>query len=45
MGSIYRALLEELQRRGFPVQEGPVRLSQRRRLAIAAGTWLGMGSA
>lgn len=45
MGHIYRALLEELQRRGFPCLAGSVRLSSRRRLAIAAGTWLGWGAA
>jgi 15-cis-phytoene synthase len=43
MGRIYRALLEELQRRGFPCQGGALRLSRPRRLAIAAGTWLGWG--
>lgn len=43
MGRIYRTLLDELQRKGFPCMEGTLRLSRRRRLAIAAGTWLGVG--
>jgi len=43
MGGIYRALLDELWRQGFPVLEGSLRLSKRRRLAIAAGAWLGVG--
>lgn len=43
MGRIYRTLLEELQRRGFPCFERPLRLSRRRRLAITAATWLGVG--
>ena len=41
MGRIYRTLLEELQRRGFPCLGEPLRLSRRRRLAIAASVWLG----
>lgn len=44
MGAIYRALLGELHRRGFPAATQPVRLSKPRRLAIAAGTWLGLGA-
>jgi phytoene synthase len=43
MGRIYRALLEELERRGLPCLGEPLRLSRRRRLAIAASTWLGFG--
>jgi phytoene synthase len=43
MGRIYRALLEELQRRDFPCLGKSLRLSRRRRLAIAASTWLGFG--
>jgi phytoene synthase len=43
MGCIYRELLEQLQRRGFPCLEGALRLSRRRRFAIAAVTWLGFG--
>jgi phytoene synthase len=43
MGRIYRALLDELQRRGFPCLTGALRLSQRRRVAIATATWLGVG--
>lgn len=43
MGRIYRALLEELQARGFPCLEGSLRLSKPRRLAIAARTFLGVG--
>jgi phytoene synthase len=45
MGGIYRALLDELQARGFPCLEGSLRLSKRRRLAIAARTFLGMAGA
>jgi len=45
MGRIYRTLLNELHTRGFPCLEAPLRLSKPRRLAIAAGTWLGMGGA
>jgi phytoene synthase len=44
MGRIYRELLEELQGRGFPCFQAPLRLSRPRRLAIAAWVWLGMGS-
>jgi phytoene synthase len=42
MGRIYRALLEELHGSGFPCLEVSLRLSRRRRLAIAASTWLGL---
>jgi phytoene synthase len=45
MGRIYRTLLEELQRRGFPCLDGALRLSRRRRLGIAASAWLGRGGA
>ncbi len=44
MGRIYRVLLEEIHRQGFPCLGPPVRLSKPRRLAIAAGTWLGFGT-
>jgi len=44
MGRIYRDLLEQLQARGFPCLGAPLRLSRRRRLAIAAATWLGLGA-
>lgn len=40
MGRIYRALLEELQRRRFPHAAPAVRLSSARRLAITASVWL-----
>ncbi len=43
MGRIYRTLLEELQRRRFPCLEQSLRLSRRRRLAIAASVWAGFG--
>jgi phytoene synthase len=43
MGRIYRALLDELSRQGFPCRRDPVRLSRARRLAIAASVWLGAG--
>lgn len=42
MGRIYRSLLEELQARGFPCLEGSLRLSKPRRLAIAAGAFVGL---
>ena len=42
MGRIYRELLEELQRRGFPCLHGAVRLSRSHRLALAAAVWLGI---
>ncbi|MDJ0786555.1 MAG: squalene/phytoene synthase family protein [Myxococcota bacterium] len=42
MGAIYRDLLDTLQSRGFPCLGESLRLSRRRRLAIAAGTWLGV---
>jgi len=40
MGRIYRALLEELQRRRFPHSAPALRLSNARRLAITASVWL-----
>jgi phytoene synthase len=40
MGRIYRALLEELQRRRFDHAAPAVRLSSARRLAITASVWL-----
>lgn len=42
MGAVYRALLEEMVRRGFPLQER-VRLSRPRKLWIVARTLLGTG--
>jgi phytoene synthase len=45
MGAIYRTLLGELHRRGFPCLGAPLRISKPRRLAIAAGAWLGLGVA
>jgi phytoene synthase len=44
MGRIYRELLEELQRRGFPCFDGSLRLSRSHRLALAAAAWLGIPS-
>lgn len=44
MGRIYRTLLEELQRQGFPLAR-PVRLSRARRLAIAGTEFLGIREA
>lgn len=44
MGRIYRHLLETVHREGFQNLETPRRLSKPRRLAIAAGTWLGLGA-
>jgi phytoene synthase len=43
MGRIYRALLDELFSRGFPCLGPSLRLSRKRRLAIAASAWLGLG--
>jgi phytoene synthase len=39
MGRIYRTMLEELQRRGFPCLRNSIRLSRSRRAAIAASVW------
>lgn len=44
MGRIYRHLLETVHREGFQNLAAPRRLSKPRRLAIAAGTWLGLGA-
>lgn len=44
MGRIYRTLLDELQARGFPCLGETLRLSKPRRLAIAAGAYLGLGA-
>jgi hypothetical protein len=45
MGRIYRALLDELQARGFPCLGASLRLSKPRRLAIAARAFLGLEAA
>jgi len=46
MGAIYRTLLDALHAQGFRPCLGPtLRLSRPRRLAIAAGAWLGLGGA
>jgi phytoene synthase len=45
MGRIYRALLDELQRRRFPHAAPALRLSNARRLAIAASVWVGGATA
>jgi hypothetical protein len=42
MGRIYRSLLDDLHRRGFPCLGSPLRLSRGRRIAIAAGVFLGV---
>lgn len=42
MGRIYRSLLDDLHRRGFPCLGRPHRLSRGRRLAIAAGVFVGV---
>jgi len=44
MGRIYRSLLGELHARRFPCLGPALRLSRPRRLAIAAGAWLGLPS-
>jgi phytoene synthase len=44
MGTIYRRLLDRLHAERFPCLARPVRLSKPRRLAIAAGVWLGLGA-
>jgi phytoene synthase len=43
MGAIYRALLDELQRRDWPCLERSLRLSKSRRVAIATAAWMGIG--
>lgn len=43
MGRIYRALLGELHRRGFPCLDEPLRLGRPRRVAIAAAAFVGAG--
>ncbi|HVP28880.1 MAG TPA: presqualene diphosphate synthase HpnD [Myxococcota bacterium] len=43
MGRIYRALLEELHRKGYPCLGPALRLSKPRRVAIAAKAFLGVG--
>lgn len=40
MGRIYWSLLEELRRHSFPCDAEPLRLSRRRRLALAASVWV-----
>ena len=42
MGAIYRELLANLHAQGFPCLSRSLRLSKPRRLAIAAGVWLGI---
>ena len=42
MGRIYRTLLDDLQRRGFPCMERSLRLSKVRRIGIAASCWFGL---
>jgi phytoene synthase len=44
LGAIYRDLLDTLQARGFPCEGPSLRLSRRRRMAVAARTWLAPGS-
>jgi phytoene synthase len=44
MGRIYRSLLGELHARSFPCLGPALRLSKRRRLAIAARAWLGFAA-
>jgi len=44
MGRIYRTLLQELYDHRFPCLGPALRLSRPRRLAIAAGAWLGLPS-
>lgn len=43
MGRIYRSLLEELHRKGYPCLGPALRLSKPRRVAIAAKAFLGVG--
>jgi phytoene synthase len=45
MGAIYRDLLDALQAQGFPSQGPSLRLSRRRRMAVAARAWLAPGLA
>lgn len=44
MGRIYRSLLDGLHASGFSCFDGALRLSRRRRMALAAGAWLGLPS-
>lgn len=44
MARIYRRLLDTVHREGFPCLAAPRRLSKPRRIAIAAGAWLGLGA-
>jgi len=44
MGRIYRSLLDDLHAHGFSCFDGALRISRRRRLALAAGAWLGLPS-
>ncbi len=44
MSRIYRELLDEMYRRGFPCAGEGLRLSRSRRMAIAVGTWLNRGA-
>jgi 15-cis-phytoene synthase len=41
MAAIYRALLRQIERTGYDVLSRRVRVSRRRQLIIALGTWLG----
>jgi phytoene synthase len=41
MAAIYRALLERIERSGYDVLSGRIRLSRQRQMIVALGTWLG----
>ena len=42
MAAIYRALLTRIERSGFDVLSGRIRLSRQRQMLVAVGTWLGV---
>lgn len=42
MAAIYRALLTRIERSGYDVLSGRIRLSRQRQMLVAIGTWLGV---
>lgn len=42
MAAIYRALLTRIERSGYDVLSGRIRLSRQRQMLVAVGTWLGV---
>jgi phytoene synthase len=41
MAAIYRALLDRIERSGYDVLSGRIRLSRQRQIVVALGSWLG----